>query len=142
MWTFNWQNSESEIPQRILLVDDEAVIRRLCCDALSGSGYHVDTAVDGQAGWRRLEAASYDLLITDNNMPNLSGVELIRKLRATGMPLPVILASGLVPSGTEDLDLAAILQKPFTTDQMVRAAIECLTHAQQKADWQAGVPIL
>jgi DNA-binding response OmpR family regulator len=114
----------------------------MCCDALIGSGYHVDMAVDGQAGWRKLQAASYDLLITDNNMPNLSGVELIRKLRATGMPLPVILASGMVPSSTEDLHLAAILQKPFTTDQLVRAAIECLTDAPHEVDLSASVPIL
>ena len=56
------------------------------------SRYQVDTARDGAAGWEALHAKSYDLLIVDNNMSKLSGVELVKKLT-----LPVLLASAAIP---------------------------------------------
>src|ERR1035441_6822218 len=82
-------------PCRILVVDDEPDIRRLNAEVLKSSGYEVDTAEDGKAGWQALQAVthapdSYDLLITDHNMPELSGLALVKKLRAARMALPVI----------------------------------------------------
>ena len=106
-------------PQRILVVDDDICIRHLSSTALIAGGYRVDTAENGEDGWHALLNAvksgpeSYDLLITDNSMPKLSGVDLIRKVRSAAMELPVILASGTLPLHTENLDLAAILPKPF-----------------------------
>ena len=82
---------------RILLVDDELDIRLLGADLLFHSGYQVDTAGDGESGWEALQARDYDLLITDNKMPKVSGVELVRKLRSARMALPVILATGAMP---------------------------------------------
>ena len=88
-----WETQVS--PRRILIVEDDDDIRHLNAEALTGSGYHVDPAVDGAQGWEALNSSSYDLLITDNNMPNLSGIELIKKLNAAGMPVRVIMASGV-----------------------------------------------
>lgn len=59
---------------RILFVDDSIAVREATAKVLIYSGYHVDVAEDGEAGWEALHAASYDLLITDHNMPKLSGV--------------------------------------------------------------------
>lgn len=111
--------------QRILVVEDEGAIRQICSEALVRSGYQVDAAEDGEAGWNALNAASldangYDLLITDNRMPWLSGVELIQKLRSARMELPVILASGALPANADGLHLAAILPKPFSQDQLLQ----------------------
>src|SRR5689334_19643597 len=61
---------------RILVVDDELGIRQVSAAVLGCSGYDVDTAEDGEAGWNALQTKNYDLLITDNNMPKLTGVEL------------------------------------------------------------------
>jgi DNA-binding response OmpR family regulator len=113
-------------PQRILVVDDDICIRHLSSEALIAEGYRVDTAENGEEGWHALLNAvksgpeSYDLLITDNSMPKLSGVDLIRKVRSASMELPVILASGTVPLHTESLDLAAILPKPFFPAALVQ----------------------
>src|SRR5947209_6247180 len=102
---------------RILLVDDDILIREPSAKALAASGYQVDTAEDGACGWKALHARSYDLLITDNSMPKVSGLELVKKLRSAHMTLPVVLASGAIP--TEELkrnpwlQLAATLLKPF-----------------------------
>ena len=85
-------------PRRILVVDDEPVLRDLTSGALKRAGYHVDTAKDGAEAWEILQQHGYDLLITDYNMPGLSGVELIKNVRAAGMGLPVILATGSYPA--------------------------------------------
>lgn len=59
----------SEQP-RILVVDDEPSLRRLNRAPLMNNGYQVNTAADGQTGWERKQTSSYDLLITDFNMPD------------------------------------------------------------------------
>ena len=118
--------------RRILLVDDDAELRKLYAQVLTISGYEVDTAEDGEAGWQALYAESYtpdgyDLLITDNSMPRLSGVGLIKKVRSAGLNLPIILASGNAPDDTESLRLAAVLPKPFMADDLLQT-IEKVFH--------------
>ena len=107
---------------RILLVDDAIDIRLLSADLLFHSGYQVDTAEDGESGWEALQAKNYDLLITDNKMPKVSGLELVKKLRSARMALPVILVSGAMPEELNRLpwlQLAATLWKPFTPDELL-----------------------
>ena len=110
-------------PHRILVVDDEAPIRQLSTDVLIHSGYQVDAAEDGAAAWRTLQLNSYDLLITDHNMPNMTGFELLQKLHAVRMALPVILATGAFPreefSQCPWLQPAATLLKPYTIAELV-----------------------
>src|SRR3984957_17562280 len=85
-------------PRRILVVDDDVCLRQLSLRALIRSGYDVDTAADGAAGWATLNVDTYDLLITDNNMPRLTGIDLLKKLRSARMALPVIMATGTPPT--------------------------------------------
>src|SRR5258708_684887 len=110
--------SQSDPPQRILVVDDEPAILEISAAMLCHCGYEVDTAQDGDAGWKALLAKSYDLLITDQRMPKLSGIELMNKLRSENMALPVILVSGIIPTwelkNHPHLQFAAMLLKPFT----------------------------
>jgi two-component system, cell cycle sensor histidine kinase and response regulator CckA len=68
--------------QRILVVEDDISIRRLRTEMLIRSGYQVDAAADGAAGWKALQGKSYDLVITDNFMPKVTGVEMVKKLHA------------------------------------------------------------
>ena len=82
---------------RILVVDDDDNLRLLNAQVLAHSGYHVDAATDGAAAWDSLQRADYDLLITDNNMPKVSGVELLHKLHAAHIAMPVILVTGIPP---------------------------------------------
>jgi two-component system chemotaxis response regulator CheY len=112
-----WENKVSR--RRILIVDDDGDMRRFNTEALIGSGYHVEAAVDGAEGWEALNASRYDLLITDNNMPNLTGIELIKKLHAAHIPTLVILASGVSHLEEAELRLAATLPKPFTLDELL-----------------------
>ena len=118
---------------RILLVDDDPEIRSLYAEVLAESGYHVDTATDGASGWRALKAHHYDVLITDNTMPGVTGMELIKKVRSEDMTLPVILASGTVP--VEELklhpwlQLDATLAKPFTITELLDTVEKVLRSA-------------
>jgi DNA-binding response OmpR family regulator len=110
-------------PPRILVVEDNVAIRELNTQVLVQSGYQVDAAEDGAAGWEVLHTNNFDLLITDHDMPRLSGLELVKKARSVRMDLPIILATGTLPE--EDikrhpwLQLAAVLLKPFTKDELL-----------------------
>ncbi len=118
------ENRKPSHPQRILVVEDSPLVRRCCVEILTRSGYQVDAAEDGLCGWAALCAKPYDLLITDNAMPNMSGVELILKLRSEHLKLPVILTSGTLPLENllqdPQLDLAATLEKPVSADQLIQ----------------------
>ena len=110
-------------PHRVLVVDDESNMRKLNTEFLIAYGYHVDAAEDGAVAWDTLQTKSYDLLITDNTMPKVTGVELIEKVRAAGMPLPVIMATATLPKQTFArnpwLQPAATLLKPYTLAELL-----------------------
>jgi len=112
-------------PQRILVVDDDSDTRQLSVDLLVDSGYDVETAKDGAAGWKALQAKQFDLVITDNKMPSMTGMEMIEKLRDADMPLPVILATRFVPVDEFHrkpwLIPAATLERPFTNNELLAA---------------------
>lgn len=63
----------------ILVVDDEATIRELLGETLSGVGYNVDTAKDGEMALEKMERKSYNLIVTDVNMPRLDGIGLYKE---------------------------------------------------------------
>jgi DNA-binding NtrC family response regulator len=88
---------EMNLPFRILVVNDDADILRLNVQALRRHGYEVGIAKDGYAGWLELQTNSYNLLITENDLPGMSGVGLVKKLRRANMPLPVIIAIKTMP---------------------------------------------
>src|SRR5450755_1757959 len=78
--------------RRILVVDDEPLIRLLYIRLLSDSGHQVDSAEDGAVAWDALQLTAYDLMITDNVMPKVSGVDLLKRIYAARMTVPVIMA--------------------------------------------------
>ena len=84
--------------RRILVVEDDRDLRQINAMLLVHSGYAVDMAEDGVAAWEALQSNRYDLMVTDNNMPRLTGLELLKELRSAGMSLPVIMATGTLPT--------------------------------------------
>ncbi len=105
------------------MVDDDSDIRLLYTNALARPSCHVDTVGDGAAGWEALQANHYNLLITEYSLPGLTGVDLVRKLRAARMDLPVVMAAVRLPTRDLVLDpalqLAAVLPKPFYISQLL-----------------------
>ena len=84
---------------RVLVVDDEASIRNVCSALFSCSGYAVDTAEDGFSALLSIKYAVPDLLLSDLNMPHMSGFELLSILRRRFPEIPVIAISGAYDSG-------------------------------------------
>jgi two-component system, cell cycle sensor histidine kinase and response regulator CckA len=120
----------TESVQRILVVDDDISIRRLSTEMLIRSGYQVDAAADGAAGWKALQGNSYDLVITDNFMPKMTGVEMVKKLHAAGMKLPVIMATAMLPQeefvSRPWLHAVTTLLKPFRANDLLSAVKKIL----------------
>ncbi|HQF38306.1 MAG TPA: response regulator [Opitutaceae bacterium] len=118
---------------RILVIEDEWAVRSLSVRVLQQAGYRVDEAIDGEFGWEALQSGVFKLLLTDNRMPRLSGVDLIARLRAAGMTLPAILVSGTLPwndaAAPPELQPIATLGKPFVVGHLLAKVDECLRAA-------------
>jgi CheY-like chemotaxis protein len=117
-------------PARILYVEDDDSVRDLISKTLTRSGYAVTLAVDGMEGWEELRSGQFDLLITDNEMPAMTGLELVTKARLEGLEIPIIVASGSIDvfagPAAPRLHLAAALQKPFAVDELLSAVRQAL----------------
>ena len=122
--------SEPNPRQRILVVEDDPAMRRINTEMLTYSGYQVDAAEDGSAAWDALQLNNYDLLITDNNMPKVTGVELLQKILTANLTLPIIMATGNLPEEEFTrypwLQPNIILLKPYTFDELLAAVKEVL----------------
>lgn len=113
---------------RILVADDDESCRDLFTFMLSRDGYLVAAVADGQAAWDALQQRNYDLLVTDNEMPRLTGLGLVHRIHEAGMTLPVVMASATAfsePSPVPGSPVIAVLSKPFylhdLTDTVRRA---------------------
>lgn len=117
------QNPALPGARRIILVDDEKDARRFGMAVLTSAGYLVEGFENGAAGWKALQANNYDLVVTDNKMPKMTGLEMIEKLRSADMAILVILATGTSPvhefARKPWLKPDAILHKPFSSDQLL-----------------------
>jgi DNA-binding NtrC family response regulator len=134
--------------RRILVVDDDTGIRQLGTEVLVRHGYQVDAVEDHNAGWKAIQAHTYDLLITDLDMPRLSGLKLVKKLRDARLTLRVILASGtMTPQELNRnpwFQLSGALLKPFSPDQLLQT-VQTVLRAPEDAreqtvptpDWQS-----
>jgi two-component system response regulator MprA len=107
----------------ILVVDDDAPIRRMLDRTLSAEGYAVETAADGGAALAAVEHSTPDLIVLDVGMPGVDGLAVSRRLRAKGLSVPVLLltARDSVPDRVAGLDAGAddYLVKPFATEELL-----------------------
>jgi len=110
---------------RALVVDDVPEICRLNSEFLMDLDFDVDVAKDGMIAWELLERNEYDLIITDNCMPRMSGVELLKKLHASRKFVPVIMAIGTMPGEEVTLQpwfqIVTTLIKPYTLEELLAA---------------------
>jgi DNA-binding response OmpR family regulator len=120
-------------PHDILVAEDDHDMRRLVTEVLTHSAYNVDAAHDGAAAWENLQLKSYHLLITDFDMPGMSGIELVRKARVARMTLPVIMVSGTMRENeikqNSSLRISATLFKPFGVEHLLKTVKEVLDAA-------------
>ena len=118
---------------RILLAEDERSLSRALVALLEKNNYSADAVYDGEEALAYLEAGNYDGLILDIMMPKLDGLEVLRRLRERGNPIPVLLltAKAEVEDKVTALDTGAndYLTKPFSTAELM-ARIRAMTRSQ------------
>ena len=116
--------------EKILLVEDEEKLARMVELELRYEGYQVDKSFDGRSGLERALSGEYDLVLLDIMLPQLSGMEVLRRLRKEGVQLPVIMltARDSVVDKVSGLDSGAddYITKPFAIEELlarIRAAL-------------------
>ena len=107
---------------RILVVDDEEIVIRSCLRILEGNGYEIDVAHDGHDALRKVESNTYDVMILDIMMPNLGGLEVLRRVKETHPDIDVIMITGLsqIDTAVQAMKLGAFdyISKPFEPDEL------------------------
>jgi len=109
----------------ILAVDDSASMRKMVAFTLAGAGYQVVEAVDGQDAFQKAQANNFDLVLTDQNMPNLDGLGLTRKLRESEkyQSVPILILTTESSDAMKQAGRAAgatgWLVKPFDPNRLI-----------------------
>jgi two-component system response regulator ResD len=103
--------------KRILVADDDQFVRELMRTLLAPSGYAVEEAIDGEEAVRKCLADSFDLLLIDHNMPQMSGVEACAEIRRQKPHMKVLMLSGRVGGcGPQEI---SFLAKPFENHELL-----------------------
>ena len=118
--------------ERILVVDDEPMILDICNELLGNMGYHVTFCEDAEKALAmfKTQPDAFDVFMTDNTMPEMSGTELCVEIRKIRQDIPIILISGNLLIKESDLkgaDVQAFIQKPFDLEEMqttIRGVLE------------------
>ncbi|KPF47697.1 response regulator [Rhizobium sp. G187] len=117
---------------QILTVDDSASIRMTTKIALTNAGYQVTEAVDGRDGLTKATSGAFDLIVTDLNMPNMNGIEMIKALRCSpkhaGTPIIFLTteSDSEIKSQAKAAGATGWITKPFDSDQLVKIARKVL----------------
>ena len=108
---------------RILVVEKEDDLRQLNAEVLLDAGYQVDTTEDGETAWLALQRQRYDLLVTDQFLPEAPLVELITKMHTAQRSLPVLMVTDILPLWELALHpcfaTVKILRKPYTIEKLL-----------------------
>jgi CheY-like chemotaxis protein len=126
--------------RKILVVDDDPVVAKSFDRVLSGKGYAVINARDGEEALRKLKDEQYDVVFTDIRMPGMSGIDVARQVKAKQPWLPVVIVTGY---GTDENEAQArsagvsgFLHKPLTPDMIEETAQKALLERDATPDLQ------
>jgi CheY-like chemotaxis protein len=118
---------------RILLIDDDPVLRRVITLALEGAGHYVQSYENARKGMQNLAKEAPDLIVTDIVMPEMDGLEMLRELRRRQPGLPVLAISGggsFEPEAylnvAQSFGATAVLAKPFRPAELVERIAQLL----------------
>ena len=128
---------------KILIIEDEEKIARFVELELSHEGYETDKATNGREGLEKIESGGYDLVILDIILPELNGIEVLRRARrTTDVPVILLTARDSVTDKVSGLDMGAndYITKPFAIEELlarIRAILRSSEKAAEKAPEQA-----
>ena len=129
--------------RRLLVVEDDSELADMLAELLTGEGYAVDIARDGQRGLHLGLTRTYDAMVLDRGLPAIDGLDLLGRLRGRGVTTPVLVLSALgnPADRVEGLDAGAedYLGKPFDVDELA-ARLRALT--RRHAEEATTLPVL
>lgn len=115
---------------RILVLDDEEIVRISCKKCLTPEGYDVDVAANGVEGLAMTENTRYDVILTDLKMPDMDGMEFLAKVKERHPDTKVIMITGYstVEHAVKAMRMGAYnyIEKPFTPDALIEAVKEAM----------------
>jgi CheY-like chemotaxis protein len=116
---------------RILLVEDEALVRLVVRDLLAAQGYEVDEAENGEEGVRKYfdQDGKYDLLLVDYHLPALTGPEVVARIRTSFPACKAILLSGSANERISEASDTECLPKPFKNSELIELVRRSLAQA-------------
>ena len=108
---------------KILVIDDEDIVRLSCSRTLVPEGYELKMAKNGEEGLRMIEEDSFDLVLTDLKMPNMDGIEVLANIKKKWPAIDVVIVTGYqtVETAVRAIKLGAFdyIEKPFTPDALI-----------------------
>ncbi len=116
-------------PPRVLIIEDDPVVRGAVQALVDYFGYESGLAADGPSGLRRFEGEPWDLVLTDLTLPGMSGWEVVDAIRGRAPTLPVILITGVDEPMVRTRARAShvlLLLKPFGLDALRAALVDAL----------------
>ncbi len=120
--------------EKILVVDDEDMIRDLCYHILTAEGFEVTVASNGAAALEELARKDMDLIITDIKMPGMDGLELFERVKQLNLDIVTIFITG---HGTLDTAIESLMRgvdgfvlKPFTQEELLSAVERAVTRSR------------
>jgi len=120
----------------VLIVDDEPAIRRFLRTSLGAEGYNVSEAEDGRGALDAIRGGRIDVLVLDLGLPDIDGIEVVRRLRDLGSKVPIIVLSSRTNESAkvQALDLGAddYITKPFGVDELLARIRTALRHRLQE----------
>ncbi|MBI5846837.1 MAG: sigma-54-dependent Fis family transcriptional regulator [Nitrospirae bacterium] len=108
---------------KILVIDDEDIVRLSCSRSLVPEGYELKMAKNGPEGLKILDEETFDLVLTDLKMPNMDGIEVLGTIKEKWPKTDVVIVTGYqtVETAVKAIKLGAFdyIEKPFTPDSLV-----------------------
>lgn len=116
--------------KKILIVDDDVDLLRIFKNYFEHKDFYVDTAADGETALKKLEGSVFDLMILDVKLPNVSGDEVVRRVRLEANDMEIVMITGY-PDLQHSIDILdygihTILLKPVTLGELLKVTCEAL----------------
>jgi two-component system capsular synthesis sensor histidine kinase RcsC len=113
---------------RVLVAEDDALLREILCEELAAQGFAVEATEDGQDALDRFRAgAPFDVILLDEEMPGMTGRAFLTRIRSEGHRVPALIISGNLHLDAEEcaaLGIGPVLRKPISFDDLAAALRE------------------